>query len=364
MKRHGGIYEKIYDMSNLRLAHIMASKDKSHYHEVKKVNSNEEKYLKQIQKMLKEKTYHVDEMDYRRSTITDKWKERELRKLSYYPHRIIQRAILLQIESIFMETFCYHTCASLKDRWIKRAHTLTNKYVNMKDSLYCLKIDIHKFYPSVNHQILKELLRRKFKDKDLLRLLDSIIDSYPWEKWIPIGSYLSQYFWNYYLSYFDHRMKEQLWLEYVVRYMDDIVIFSDSKEHLHLVLVEIQTYLKSLELELKPNYQIFPLDRWVDFVWFRFFKRYILLRRSTCRNMKKKLKKIKKKSERHKELTYWERCSANSYMWWMLLCDHHRLYMKYACPVVRILIEYYRQSINESIYKTRQYGRWLRRKRF
>jgi RNA-directed DNA polymerase len=84
-------------------------------------------------------------------------------------------------------------------------------------------LDIKKFYPNIDHQILKQLLRRKFKDEDLLWLLDEIIDSAPG---LPIGNYLSQYFANFYLTYFDHWIKEVKGVEYYFRYADDLVILS------------------------------------------------------------------------------------------------------------------------------------------
>lgn len=115
-------------------------------------------------------------------------------------------------------------------------------------------MDIKKFYFNIDQTILKEMLRRKFKDKNLLWLLDSIIDSMDNIKYtnkqitkndlksgkgIPIGSYLSQYFANFYLCYFDHWLKEELKCKYVVRYMDDIIILDSSKDFLHKVRKQI-----------------------------------------------------------------------------------------------------------------------------
>src|SRR6185436_15260850 len=94
---------------------------------------------------------------------------------------------------------------------------------------YCLKLDIKKFYPSVDHDILKQLLRRKFKDPDLLWLLDEIIDS---ADGLPIGNYLSQYFANFYLTYFDHWLKEEERIGPYFRYADDLVFLSPDKESL------------------------------------------------------------------------------------------------------------------------------------
>ena len=114
-------------------------------------------------------------------------------------------------------------------------HKLVN---NLKKALkydpegtkYCLKLDIKKFYPSINHDILKEILRYKIKDEELLQVLDGIIDS---AEGVPIGNYLSQFFANLYLAYFDHWIKEVLKVIYYFRYCDDITILGANKEELH-----------------------------------------------------------------------------------------------------------------------------------
>jgi len=348
VKRYGNIFAKIYDMENLKLAHQNARKDKLFYKEVKMVDSNPEYYLKKIQEMLINKTYTVSEYDV--SVINDKEKERELMKLPYYPDRIIQWAIMLQIEPIFMQVFCTHTCASIVDRGIKKAAHLVEKYMkNTEETKYCLKIDISKFYPNINHVILKRMLRRKFKDKDLLGLLDAIIDSYPGEKGVPIGSYLSQYLANFYLAYFDHWMKEKMHIKMIVRYMDDVVIFHRSKEFLHKLFVKMNNYLNNeLILNIKPNYQIFPTEvRGVDFVGYRFFHRFKLLRKSTCKKFKNRLLQIRDKQDARRMINYSEWCSANSYIGWLIWCDSWRLYEKYIEPILPSLYRYYQSVIKK-----------------
>lgn len=113
-------------------------------------------------------------------------------------------------------------------------------------------MDIKKFYPSVNHDILKAIIRKKIKDDDLLWLLDEIIDS---ADGVPIGNYLSQFFANLYMAYFDHWVKEELKVKYYYRYADDIVLLSDSKDQLRNWLLAIKVYLTNmLKLKLKDNY--------------------------------------------------------------------------------------------------------------
>lgn len=346
MKRYGGIFPKIYSMENLYLAHENARRDKTFYKEVKMVDSDPEYYLGQIQQMLKDGTYKVSE--YAVSIINDKGKDRKLMKLPYFPDRIIQWAIMLQIEHIFMQVFCSHTCASVFGRGIKEASRLTGKY--MKDrinSRYCLKVDISKFYPNINHRILKTLLMKKINDRKLLELLFQIIDSYPGEKGVPIGSYLSQYLANFYLAYFDHWLKEKMGVKAVVRYMDDIVIFHWSSRYLHWLFHQMEVYLdKELDLTIKPNHQVFPSNiRGVDFVGYRFFHDYKLLRKNTCKKFKKKMLHIKDKQDAGQLLNYSEWCSANSYVGWLIWCDSWRLYEKYVEPVIPSMLRYYREVV-------------------
>jgi hypothetical protein len=125
----------------------------------------------------------------------------------------------------------------------------------------------------------KTQLRRKFKDDLIFGYLDEIIDS---AEGLPIGNYLSQFLANYYLTPFDHWIKEAMQVKYYFRYADDIVILSDSKQHLHELLAEIRIYLSDrLKLIVKDNYQVFPVHaRGIDFVGYKFYHTHTLLRKS------------------------------------------------------------------------------------
>lgn len=330
-------------MDNLRLAHKNARKDKLFYKEVVMVDSNPDYYLGLIQEMLMNGSYKVMPGDYTVSTIHDKGKDRELWKLPYFPHRIIQWAIMLQVEPIFNEVLTTFTCASLPNRGIHRAMKLMDTY--MKDRAgcqYCLKIDIHHFYPSINHDVLKGLLRKKIKDSKLLALLDMIIDSHP-PKGIPIGSYLSQYLANFYISYFDHWLKEKMGVKYVVRYMDDVVILHHSKEFLHWLRKQMDIYLSDLlGLEIKKNWQVFPTAvRGVDFIGYRFFFGFKLLRKKTYKRFKRTMVKIRQKWESGSRINYREWCSVNSYVGWLKWCDAFRLSLKYLMPVLPAAADYF-----------------------
>ena len=326
MKRYGNIFNKIINIDNIRLAHKKARRDKSHYVEVKMVDKDVDHYARKIQEMLINETYEVS--DYKLSIINDKGKERKLMKLPYYPDRIIQWAIMLQIEDIFLKKFIDQTCASIPKRGIHRAYGFVQKYLRDEGaSKYCLKMDVRHFYENIDKTILKSKLDKTFKDEKLLRLLYKIIDSYPEKKGVPIGSYLSQYFGNFYLNDLDHYIKEDLHCEKYVRYMDDMVIMGSNKGKLHEIRCKIENYLnKELKLELKDNYQVFPTRiRGIDFVGYRFFGDYALLRKSTCKKFKRKMNKISKKEF----ISYDDYCSINSYKGWLKYCNSYRLTDKY-----------------------------------
>lgn len=252
MLRVGYLYEKICTIENIREAHKHARKDKLFYKEVKMVDSDPDYYFAQIRDILLNHTYKVGK--YIVEVINESGKDRTLMKLPYFPDRIIQWAIILQIETHLARTFTFHTCASLPGRGQDRCIKLTEAYLrDVKATQYCLKIDIHHFYPSIDREILKQKLRRIFKDPELLWLLDLIIDSPPGDRGIPIGSYLSQYLANFYLSDLDHKIKEVYHFKEVVRYMDDMTLYSSSKKRLQFFLHNDLMWLleKEYHLELK-----------------------------------------------------------------------------------------------------------------
>lgn len=332
MKRHGGIFERICDIENLRKAHRMARKDKTYYAQVKMIDENEDYYLHKIREMLINKTFTTSE--YKISTINDRGKERQIYKLPYFVDRVVHWAIMLQIEDIFVKSFIRNTFGSIKGRGVHDGLTRIKRDIknDREGTKYCLKIDVRKFFPSIDQAILKKLYRRKFKDKDLLWLLDDITDSIEGGKGIAIGNYISQYTSNFYLSYFDHWLKEDKRIKYLYRYVDDVVILHHDKEYLHGLKREIDEYLRAeLKLEINDSWQVFPVAiRGIDFLGYRIFPDYTLLRKSTKTNMIGKLSRIEQKGY----INYSEFCTINSYKGWLIgWCDSYRLLQKYFKPL-------------------------------
>lgn len=313
MKRIGNIYNKICSIENLQVADMKARKGKAEQYGVKAHDKNRESNILNLHYMLANRSFKTS--SYSTFKIFEP-KEREVYRLPYYPDRIVHHAIMNVMEPVFIALFTNDTYSCIKKKGIHAAANAVK--TAMKDfnaTKYCLKLDIKKFYPSINHDILKQILRRKIKDKDLLWLLDEIIDS---ADGIPIGNYLSQYFANVYLSYFDHWLKEEINVRYYFRYADDMVILSSNKTELHRLLADIRKYISTrLKLSIKGNYQVFPVaSRSIDFVGYRFYHTHTLLRKSIKQSFARMLKNRK------------NRQSIASYTGWAVHCNSKHLMKK------------------------------------
>jgi RNA-directed DNA polymerase len=277
MKRIANLYPLICSIENLRVADEKASKGKSWQRGVREHARNRDENLLALHRMLVDKTYVTS--PYKIFKVYEP-KERDVYRLPFFPDRIVHHAVMNILEPIFLKVFTGDSYSCIKGKGIHAA--VRGVKAALRDrpgTTYCLKLDIKKFYPNVDHDILKALLRRKFKDPDLLSLFDGVIDS---ADGLPIGNYLSQYFANFYLTYFDHWIKEVKGVKYYFRYCDDLVFLGSDKSALHELLAAIRWYLEdNLSLSVKENYQLFPVEaRGIDFVGYKFFHTHTLLRKS------------------------------------------------------------------------------------
>ena len=276
MKRLNNLYEKVYAIDNLVLADGNARKGKAMQYGVKLHSLHQEDNILKLHELLKNKTYCTS--PYSTFKIYDP-KERDIYRLPYYPDRIAHHAIMNVLKPIFVSTFTADTYSCIEGRGIHAASINLRKALqDASNTTYYLQLDIKKFYPSINHTILKQLLRKKIKDEDMLWLLDEIINSTPG---VPIGNYLSQYFANYYLTYFDHWVKQTLGVYAYFRYADDMIILSSSKEKLHQYRAAIKKYLfEQLNLEIKSNYRVAPVEhQGINFVGYIHYHTHTKLRK-------------------------------------------------------------------------------------
>lgn len=386
------LFNSICSMDNLYRAYQNAKSGKGWYKEVKQIEKRPFYYLAGLQYMLKNHLFKTSE--YEIFILNEGKKKRDVYKLPFFPDRIAQWAILQVIEPFLVANMTADTYSAIPGKGIQpivndlRGYYKTKRVDGKKKSVwvpsillsdeentrYCYKIDLHHYYQSINHEVLKQKFRKVFKDPELLWLLDEIVDSINTateedlielslsgeievdpNTGIPIGNYMSQYSGNFYLSSFDHWVKEELHVKHYYRYMDDVVIFASSKEELHEIHRKVTAYTRDyLHLNIKGNYQIFPTKvRGVDFVGYRFFGEYTLLRKSTAINFKRKMRTCRKKMENNIPPTYSEWCSFNSYKGWLGNCDSYRLFKKYMEPLIEYMQNYYEREVKDhgEVYK-------------
>lgn len=281
MKRLGNIYNKIISMDNLYEAHKNARRGKTYYKDVIMVDSNPEFYLNKIHELLKSSTYRVS--DYKIKSIKDKKKDREVHILPYYPDRIIQWAIMLNIRERIESSFILDTYASIPNRGIHFGLSRMRKSISANRPEYFLKLDITKFYPSIDQDIMMDKVKRLIKCDKTLKLIQLIVSSVP--SGVPIGNYLSQYLGNLYLSEIDHYCKNDLSCSMYYRYMDDIVILDNSKDRLWCILDKIRLRTKELKLSIKDNYTVSRVDEGIDFMGYRNYGNRVILRKSIYKGL-------------------------------------------------------------------------------
>ena len=318
MKRYDNLFYKICSIENLRLADAKARMGKKNTLGVKLFDMDREGNLERLHYLLLSGDYHTSRYTFFK--VHDP-KERTIARLPYYPDRIVHHAIMNVCGPIWEKLYTRDTYACIPGRGghACRARIKEDMRKDAEGTRYCLKLDIRHYYPSVDHETMKRIIRRKFKDIRLLRLLDEIIDSAPG---LPIGNYLSQTLANVYLAYMDHYIKEVAGVKYYYRYVDDIVVLAEDKGELRRVLGVLRDQLGLLGLEVKPNWQIFPVEaRGVDFLGFVFRHGHILLRKRIKQNIFRACRKIRNAPMGLKA----KRQAVASYIGWLKYTDSKHL---------------------------------------
>ena len=320
MKRHGNLWQHITNLDTLKGAHILAKRGKGHYASVKEVEKDVEGHLKRLQQDLINKTFKTGQ--YIIEDRMEGGKMRRIYKLPYYPDRIVQHALMSVVGPIFRRSLIRDTFQSLPDRGTSDARRRVQKMMKADPQAYALKMDIRKYYPNVNNDKLKEVIRRKIKCKDTLWLMDNIIDSMDG---LPIGNLTSQYFGNIFLYEFDWWVKQELKAKYYFRYCDDLVLFHNDKVALRSWQLSIQTYLHNMGLSIKPDWQIVSTEKQgVDFVGHVFGAKQTRLRKTIAQRLEAHANKCKRQEIPAKKAID----GLAAYKGWVMRCNAKTLWRK------------------------------------
>ena len=292
MIRAGNLYQQIPGYDNLYLAFWKAARGKQLRSDVIAFRQNFDANIKKLHEDLKR--HEPDIGNYRFFRVFDP----KLRCIcaASFPERVLHHAVMNVCEKV-LEAYAIHDSYACRKGKGNRKALARAQFFSRRFEWY-LKLDIRKYFDSIDHKILISQLSRRFKDRDLLSLFKMILDTYHTSpgKGMPIGNLISQHLANYYLGVFDHWVKEELKILGYLRYMDDFILFGPDRAYLKNALVQVKIFLKTeLSLDLKENIQLNRCVCGIPFIGYRVFPSHIRL---SPRSRKRFIAKFKQYEKR------------------------------------------------------------------
>lgn len=271
-------------------------------------------------------------------------KVRLIEKPRYCYEQIVHHLVVNACNEIMTRGMYEFVCGSVPKRGAHYGKRHIEKWIknDAANCKYILKMDIRHFYESIDHDILKDWLKKKIRDQRMLYILFLIIDGS--ETGLPLGYYTSQWLANFLLQPLDHYIKETLHAAHYIRYMDDMVVFGRNKKALHKMRQNIQQYLETeLKLKLKNNYQVFRFDyverktgnrkgRPLDYMGFVFYRDRTIMRESIMLNCSRKMRRVSKKQK----VTWHDATSVLSYMGYIKHTDTYGMYYHRIKPYMNV----------------------------
>ena len=300
------LFERITSFRNLLLASRKARKGKRGQGNVGRFEVGLEKELLLLQEELVARTYTPGA--YKEFYIYEP--KKRMISAAPYRDRVVHHALCNVIAPIFERTFIYDTYANRRG---KGTHKAIDRYQQFcRRTRYVLKCDIKKYFPSVDHEILKVLVRKSISCPQTLELIDKIIDAsnkqeevieyFPEDNLftplarrcgLPIGNLTSQFLATVYLNPLDHFVKERLHCRRYVRYVDDFVLFSDDSKELWLWKHEMEQFLEQLRLRMhERKSRVYRVTDGIEFLGHRIFPEFRLLKKKNIARFRRRLHKM------------------------------------------------------------------------
>lgn len=349
MKSYNNLFEKVVSIENIKCSIDKASKGKRTREDVLAVNQNIDNEAQKIRDMLIRDEYQPTKNMVHTINEDSNMKVRRIRKPHFAYDQIIHHAVIRVMEPIFLKGMYEHVCGSVPKRGAHSGKKRIEKWIrnDVKNTRYCFKCDIRHFYASIDKDILKSMLSKKIRDKQMLNLLFKIIDSC--DEGIPLGYYTSQWFANFYLQGLDYYIKQELHADYYIRYADDIVIFGPNKKALHTIRKDVEMYMaRNLHLQMKRNWQIFRVEykatkksdpdyvrvigRKLDYMGFLFNHEHTTLRKRGLLSITRKAAKLGKK----KKINWYEAGQMLSHMVKLRHSETRHIYEERVKPYIAV----------------------------
>lgn len=298
MRREGHIIEEVVEYSNMAESfdQVLRGSKRKKSRQGRYLLAHREEVIKELSERIADGTFTV--ANYRERTINESGKERRIQVLTM-KDRIAVHAIMSVVDRHLKKRFIRTTSASIKDRGMHdlMQYIRRDMQEDPEGTRFCYKFDISKFYESVCQDFVSYCVRRVFKDKKLIAMLDGFIHMMP--QGISIGLRSSQGLGNLLLSvYLDHYLKDKYGVRHFYRYCDDGVVLGKSKAELWEIRDAVHEQVEQIDLKVKANERVFPVDEGIDFLGYVIYPDHVLLRKRIKQKFARKMHEVKSRKRR------------------------------------------------------------------
>ncbi|MBO4700853.1 MAG: group II intron reverse transcriptase domain-containing protein [Alphaproteobacteria bacterium] len=287
MKTYKNLWDKFISVENFELAARRAVKSKKSKKSVQYFLEHKDELIQKLRTSLINGTFKTSQ--YKIFTIYEP-KKREIYKLPLYPDHVLHHALINILGPIWQKMFIHDSYACIPGRGLHAASRRTMDFV--RRNKYVLQCDIRKFYPSINHKKMIGIIARKIHDRRILKILKEIVFSVGGETNLPIGNLTSQWLGNVYLNELDYFVKHILhWRDYI-RYCDDFCLYGNNKHQLKYMLSNVKRFI---EINLFMSFSrtiVRETKNGVDFIGYRHFRKFVLLRKKSALKIKRRISNI------------------------------------------------------------------------
>ena len=301
MRREGHIIEEVVEYSNMAESfdQVLSGTKRKKSRQGRYLIAHREEVIKELSERIASGTFHVTAKDIEKKDIIEAGKLRHIQFFKKLKNSIAVHAIMSVVDKHLKKRFIRTTSASIKDRGM---HDLM-KYIRRdmqedpEGTRFCYKFDISKFYESVNQDFVMYSVHRVFKDKKLIAMLDNFVRIIP--QGISIGLRSSQGLGNLLLSvYLDHYLKDRYGVRHFYRYCDDGVVLGKSKAELWEIRDAVHEQVEQIDLKVKANERVFPVDEGIDFLGYVIYPDHVLLRKRIKQKFARKMHEVKSRKRR------------------------------------------------------------------
>ena len=367
IKSYNGLYEQMISDENILLAIKRAAKNKRknnrRHKRLRHIRDNAERYIETVRQWIInfEPPHHV----YKQINDGISAKKRII-IVPTVEELIVHHAMINVLRPVLTPPMYEHSYGSIPGKGLHRGVRMVQKWLKADryETTYCYKLDIKRFFQSVDQMVLLRKLKKHIRDDKFFSYVIKVVKTVP--QGLPLGFITSQWFANYYLTSLDHYIKENLKIHYMIRFVDDIVMFHHDKTRLHAVRKAINNYMyRYLNIQVKENWQVFRVadnntrhykGRMIDFLGFKFYRRHTGFRSSIALAIQRKAKRIHKKPKANVK----DARQIVTYSGFTKYANVHNWYTSHVAPCVdishmrRLISAYDRANYNERMIRYAQ----------